>query len=126
MVARYKTYIIIGIVCFTLGYTIAGIGARGELHDLRVRAEQVERDNQQLRSELEFVQGIAENLQTTIRAAGETNREAAKSATDIKKSNRAIGKSIDTAIREIERSGDDFADARRILSEVQKRSRSKN
>ena len=126
MIAKYKTYIIACIVAFALGYIAAGIGSRGQIHDLQLRAEQVNRDNRQLRSELEFIQGIAENLQGTISAAGKTNSDAANTVTDVKKSNRAIGESINTAIQQIERSGDDFADARKILQNVQNRGRSKN
>ncbi|MGD9155005.1 MAG: hypothetical protein PVG90_05830 [Bacillota bacterium] len=100
--------------------------SRSQLQDLRVRAESVVEDNQRLREQLQSSQKQLADLKTTIGAAGETASDAAKSANDIEKSNQEIRESVNTAIREIESSGDGFKDARRILSEVQKRGRIKD
>jgi hypothetical protein len=38
----YKSYIIIGVVCFALGYLVAGWQGGASLHGLRVRTERYE------------------------------------------------------------------------------------
>jgi septal ring factor EnvC (AmiA/AmiB activator) len=125
-VAKYKIYIIIGVACFVIGYCLCLLSSRGQLQAVRIRADQVDANNRQLREQLESSQKQLAKLKATITAAGKTVDRAANAASDIEKSNRGIGKSIDTAIEKIESSGDELKDARRILQTVQKRGRIKD
>jgi septal ring factor EnvC (AmiA/AmiB activator) len=121
MVEKYKTYFIVGVICFLLGLGVPFLSGRGQLQSLRIRAEQVSADYIRVRAELQSSQKQLADLKATIGAAGKTASDAAKATNGIEKSNREIRESINTAIREIESSGDEFNDARRILSEVQRR-----
>jgi peptidoglycan hydrolase CwlO-like protein len=123
---NYKSYIIVGAVCFALGYLLAGIGAGGRLYDLRIRAEQAESDYQRVRSELQSSQQQLADLQKSIGETGKTASDASKSTDNAKESNRAIGKSVDSVIQEIKSNGSRFDEAKRILSEIQKRGRKGN
>jgi methyl-accepting chemotaxis protein len=123
---KYKTYIIIAIVCFALGYTVSLLSSRGQLQSVRIRAESIAKNNRQLREQLQSSQKQLADLKTTIGAAEKAASDAAKSTNDIEKSNREIRESINTAIREIESSGDEFKDARRILQTVRKRGKRKD
>jgi septal ring factor EnvC (AmiA/AmiB activator) len=125
---KYKAYFIVGVICFALGFGVQFLSGRGQLQSLRVRAESVNANYNRVRNELESSQKQLADLQKAIGAAGETvagvtntASNAAKSTNDIEKSNREIRESVNTAIREIESSGDEFRDVRRILETVQKR-----
>lgn len=123
---QYKTYIIIAIVAFALGYCLCLLSSRGQLQSIQIRAESIAKNNRQLREQLQSSQKQLADLKTTIGAAGKAASDAAKSTNDIEKSNREIRESINTTIREIESSGDGFKDARRILQTVRKRGQSKD
>jgi methyl-accepting chemotaxis protein len=123
---KYKTYIIIAIIAFGLGFCLALLSSRGQLQSLRIRADQIDANNQQLRSQLESSQKQLADLKATIGAAGKAASDAAKATNNLEKSNREIGESINTAIGKIESSGDEFKDARRILQTVQKRGQIKD
>jgi methyl-accepting chemotaxis protein len=123
---KYKAYIIVAIIAFGLVFCLILLQCRGQLQSIRIRADQIDANNQQLRSQLESSQKQLAELKATIGAAGKTVTGVANAANDVEKSNREIGESINTAIGKIESSGDEFKDARRILSAVQKRGQSKD
>jgi septal ring factor EnvC (AmiA/AmiB activator) len=120
---KYKTYILIGLICFTLGFCCFLLSSRGELSNLRIRADQVDANNRQLRSQLESSQKQLTKLKATIGATGKTVARIGDTTSNVKKSNRAARESVGNAIGKIESSGDEFDQARAILSAVQKRGR---
>jgi chromosome segregation ATPase len=123
---NYKSYIIVGAVCFALGYLLAGIGAGGRLHDLRIRAEQAIADLREARTAQQSATRRAENLQNELDAAGKRIGELQNRIDRITKSVEPIKDGINAAQKLSNDSGELIEESRSILRKVQKRGRSKN
>jgi len=122
----YKSYIVVGVVCFALGYLVAGWRGGASLHGLRVRVEQAVADLREARTAQQSATRRAENLQRELDEAGKRVGELQSRIDRITKSVEPIKDGINAAQKLSNDSGELIEESRDILRKVQKRGRSKD
>jgi chromosome segregation ATPase len=111
---NYKSYIIIGVMCFALGYFIAGWQGGASLHRLRVRTERYETLYRTYQARESAVTKRLEELQDQL---GASRRAAAELGESIERST----KQIDAATRRTERVGNAIEGLAGIVRKVEER-----
>jgi chromosome segregation ATPase len=123
---KYKIYIIIGVVCFALGYCLALLSSRGQLSALRVRADQATADYREARQAQQSAIKRVGNLQNELNAATKRIGELQSRLDAATKSASSIASGIDASKKLSNDSGELIKESRRILQTVRKRGQNKD
>jgi predicted nucleic acid-binding Zn-ribbon protein len=132
-VAKYKTYIIIGAVCFALGYCLSLLSSRGQLQAVRIRADEYQKRLTTYQAgEAKFDNRLKQfqvELAASRNAAEKYRKEVSRLRTEINNLSKPIseaGSGIDGAIDHTTGIEGSVNRIERILSAVQKRGQIKD
>jgi archaellum component FlaC len=130
---KYKTYIIIGAVCFALGFCLSLLSSRGQLSALRVRADEYQKRLTTYQAgEAKFDNRLKQfqvELATSRNAAEGYRKEVSRLRTEINNLSKPIseaGSGIDGAIDHTTGIEGSVNRIERILSAIQKRGKRKD
>jgi archaellum component FlaC len=130
---KYKTHIIVGAVCFALGFCLSLLSSRGQLSALRVRADEYQKRLTTYQAgEAKFDNRLKQfqvELATSRNAAEGYRKEVSRLRTEINNLSKSIseaGSGIDGAIDHTTGIEGSVNRIERILSAIQKRGKRKD
>lgn len=130
---KYKTYLILAFVCFALGFCCSLLSSRGQLSDLRIRADEYQKRIAEYQAgEAEFdsrLEQLQIELAASRNAADGYRKEAGELRAKINSLSKPIGEAgsgINGAIEHAKGIAEPIDRIERIISAVQKRSRIKD
>jgi chromosome segregation ATPase len=130
---QYKTYIIVVIICFALGYTVSLLSSRGQLQSIRIRADEYQKRLTAYQAgEAKFDSRLKQfqtELMASRNAADGYRKEVGRLRTEINNLSKPISEArngIDGAIEHAEGITNPVDRIERILSTVQKRGKRKD
>jgi chromosome segregation ATPase len=122
-----KTVLLFGLACFliggVIGYCLQLLSSRGQLFNLRVRADQAATDLREARAAQSEAFERADNLQSELNAATKRIGELQGRLDAATKSASSVENGIDASKKLSDDCEELIAESRRILSTVQKRGR---
>jgi septal ring factor EnvC (AmiA/AmiB activator) len=125
---QYKTYIIVALICFALGYCLCLLSSRGQLQSIQIRADEYQkRIGEYTAGEAKFdsrLKQLQVELAASRSSADEYRKEVSRLRTEINNLSKPIseaGNGIDGAIEHAKGITNPVDRIERILSAVQKR-----